>query len=225
LGHPVSIGAIILFLGCLAMLLPIWLHIVNTDDIDLQYGDIVSICAFVATVVIAVFSVMPNLHSMAETSRSSHYSELDNMYLHLLTLAVEKPYLRMPETLTPKQRTQYEPYAFMVWNFLETIHDRCAEDRRLRDTWAPVIAAEHAVHRAWFEKETAPYYADGRSPKFCIHFCDFIWRSFWLETGARGPQDAMARNWDYRTDTEIDRDPRIAIWRDPPQPVAASNAA
>jgi len=33
--------------------------------------------------------------------------------------------------LTEAERKAYEPYAFMVWNFLETIHDRCADDPRL----------------------------------------------------------------------------------------------
>ena len=41
----------------------------------------------------------------------------------------------------------------MVWNFVETIFDRCQgwSKRRLRETWYPIIAAENAVHRQWFE--------------------------------------------------------------------------
>ena len=42
----------------------------------------------------------------------------------------------------------------MVWNFVETIYDRCQGrfKQRLRDTWYPIIAAENALHRAWFDR-------------------------------------------------------------------------
>jgi hypothetical protein len=41
----------------------------------------------------------------------------------------------------------------MVWNFVETIYDRCQgwSKRRLRETWYPIIASENALHRQWFE--------------------------------------------------------------------------
>jgi hypothetical protein len=39
----------------------------------------------------------------------------------------------------------------MVWNFLETIYDRCQRDKHLRSTWYPAIAAENRLHRAWFD--------------------------------------------------------------------------
>ena len=43
-------------------------------------------------------------------------------------------------------------YAFMVWNFLETVFDRCHRHKQLRDTWYPIISAENMLHRKWFDE-------------------------------------------------------------------------
>jgi hypothetical protein len=215
LGHPVSIGSLLLLLGAAAFLLPVWLHQASTGLMTVGYSDIISICVFVATVIIAVFSVIPNLRSMAESSRSSNYSELDHMYLQLLAMALEKPFLRTPEAVRGVQRQQYETYAFMMWNFLETIHDRCADDPRLRCTWGPVIAAEFLVHQRWFRKETVPYRSED-SPKFCLQFCDFIWRSFTLPTGDTPGEprpDWTTKPWAYRSEDAIRRDRAADSWR------------
>ena len=216
--HPVGFGLLLISFGLLAFYLPIGLGIARTNEITLDYGDIVSIGAFVATIVIAVFSIIPNLQSMAETSRSAHYSELDTYYLQILSMAVERPYLRRQEEsdrLDADQQLQYDTYAFIVWNFLETIHDRCQDSQELRGTWGPIIAAEHAIHRRWFERETVPY-AALEAPKFSVQFCDFIWRSFWVEPTGSGRADDLpgsrwARDdWAYRPIEAIRRDPAVS---------------
>src|SRR5690606_9360879 len=79
---------------------------------------------------------------------------------------------------------QYATYAFMVYNFLETIRDRCNEsagwltgrpDNSLRNTWEGIIGDEHRLHTKWFEFETVPFRKD-RS-KFCIGFAHFMWEN------------------------------------------------
>jgi hypothetical protein len=78
--------------------------------------------------------------------------------------------------------SQYDAYAFMVWNFLETVHDRCQEEPTLLGTWAPVVAAENELHRGWFLQQMRIQIEhkrrDGtnyvRSDKFCEHFQAFI---------------------------------------------------
>lgn len=192
--HPLGLGIILILIALLFFSLPLVSGIARTDAIDLDYGDFVSIGAFIATVFIAIFSIIPNLQSMAETSRSAHYSELDTMYLQILSMALDKPYLRCPNSLNPfepEQKEQYETYAFIVWNFLETIHDRCQKDKELSATWAPVVAAEHELHRQWFERETIPYDAVA-APKFCLPFCDFIWEKSWTKS-----------DWSYDTPEKI----------------------
>lgn len=216
--HPSGVGALLIALGLIVFYLPIGLGIARTDEIDLDYGDFVSIGAFVSTIVIAVFSIIPNLQSMAETSRSVHYSELDSMYLQILTMAVNEPHLRRPKELDSVeivQAEQYETYAFIVWNFIETIHDRCEKGSELRATWAPAIDAEHGLHREWFVRESTPY-DELKAPKFCLPFCDFIWRSFWLrpegfaELPLEERQKWMHADWSYRSISEIRRDPRVS---------------
>jgi hypothetical protein len=144
--------------------------------LGLEFSDRVALCGLLLSAVVALAAV-PQLLSLAETSRSAHYSQLDTMYFELLRMAVEKPFLRRLEHLTAEQRLEYESYAFMIWNFIETVRDRCEDDQTLKDIWAPVIATEHALHRDWFYGETTPYW-DKEAPKFRLPFADFIWSRF-----------------------------------------------
>jgi hypothetical protein len=104
--------------------------------------------------------------SFTKTLRDAYYAELDRVYFELLKIGLEKPELLIyptsaasptsptsPTSPDPAKAGQYGAYAFMVWNFLETIFDRCQgwSKRRLRETWFPIIAAENDLHRAWFE--------------------------------------------------------------------------
>jgi hypothetical protein len=104
------------------------------------------------------------------TLRESYYAELDRVYFEILKIALERPYLRAPSApADPGKSSEYEAYAFMVWNFLETVVDRCdsTSNPSLRETWYPIVAAESVLHRAWFD---AP---DNRR-KFKERFCRFI---------------------------------------------------
>jgi hypothetical protein len=92
--------------------------------------------------------------SFRTTLRDSYYAELDRVYFELLKIGLEHPdLLDFPVTHDPANAREYDAYAFMVWNFIETIFDRCQgwTKRRLRETWYPIIAAENARHRAWFD--------------------------------------------------------------------------
>ena len=100
------------------------------------------------TVLTLVFTVL----SFKRTLRVSHYTEIDRMYFDLLRCALDRPYLiDTASARTEIQTKEYNLYAFMVWNFLESIYDRCERDKRLRVTWYPVIDAENRLHRAWFD--------------------------------------------------------------------------
>lgn len=97
-----------------------------------------------------------------------HYGELDKTYFDLLNMAVERPYLRSPNEITDSEhRHAYDIYAFMVWNFLETIHDRMKDHEGLGETWLPVLLTEGELHRAWIE------HPDNR-PKFKATFFNYI---------------------------------------------------
>ncbi len=111
------------------------------------------------------------LYSMFAYTRNlkvSHYNELDRIYQSLLTLAFHSTYLTQPETITTKeQQEKYDIYAFMVWNFLESIYDKCLKDEHLRDTWVPIIEVEGILHNKWFKREE-------NMPKFKPQFSNFI---------------------------------------------------
>jgi hypothetical protein len=64
------------------------------------------------------------------------------------------------ELLNSRRGTRYEPggddpYPLMVWNFIETIVDKCERDEsgELMKTWAPLISAEARNNGDWMLQE------------------------------------------------------------------------
>jgi hypothetical protein len=109
------------------------------------------------------------LWSFKKTLGDTYYAALDTMYFDLLKIAVERPYLMDPASLKDdgEKQKQYDAYAFMVWNFVETIFDRCGTDKQLCATWYPVVDTEAARHRQWFDRPA-------NRGKFKQSFKDFI---------------------------------------------------
>ncbi|NCB54689.1 MAG: hypothetical protein EOM49_07085 [Epsilonproteobacteria bacterium] len=66
-----------------------------------------------------------------------------------------------------EQKAEYRLYAFIVWNFLESIYDRCMLDHDLQKTWFPIIEAERSIHLAWIQEK------ENRT-KFKAEFLSFI---------------------------------------------------
>lgn len=92
-----------------------------------------------------------------ESNRNLHYGELDRLYFDLLKIALDKPHLRrgtrFPET--DDRRREQDIYAYMVWNFIETIHDRVnnasdKEGEQLLATWGRTELHEMALHHRWW---------------------------------------------------------------------------
>jgi len=92
--------------------------------------------------------------------------ELDRVYFDLLRIGLEHPELvDFPTTHDRSKARQYDAYAFMIWNFVETVFDRCQgwgwSKRRLRDTWYPVIAAENARQPGLVQPPAEPQQVQG----------------------------------------------------------------
>lgn len=171
----VALTALTVILCGLLLLRPdllLWIF----PELGRTFAERVSLCGLLLTVVVAMAAV-PQLLSLADTVRSSHYSQLDGIYFALLKMAVDKPYLRSQVPRSAGEAAEYDAYAFGVWNFIETLRDRCEADQALKDIWAPVIATEHALHGAWFYDQTVPYW-EKEAPKFRLPFADFIWTRF-----------------------------------------------
>ena len=128
------------------------------------------VIAEVAAAIGVVFTLFYSVWSFRTTLRDSYYAELDRVYFDLLRIGLEHPeLLDFPTSPDPSKRREYDAYAFMIWNFVETVFDRCQgwSKRRLRETWYPVIAEENARHREWFNLPQ-------NRRKFKERFCQFI---------------------------------------------------
>lgn len=114
--------------------------------------------------VLAMAALIYSARTFKSSMATSHYTELDRMYFDLLQLALDKPYLNDAAACErdSEKRAAYDIYAFMMWNFLETIDDRCCDDEQLRETWEPVLLVEAERHAAWFKApENAPKFKPG----------------------------------------------------------------
>jgi len=96
------------------------------------------------------------------TRKDSSYTDVDHQYADLLKMALDNVdfrdcektagYYRLP--IDDEFRRKYEIYAYMVWNFLETIYDREQEKKdegHISHTWFPVILEENRLHYTWFK--------------------------------------------------------------------------
>jgi hypothetical protein len=96
----------------------------------------------------------------------NNYEVFDNTYLEILKTGIEHPLFRDSSfTSTYKQSgmreevIRYEIYAFICWNFCETLYDK--GDEELMKTWSVVIDTENALHRTWFDQpENAPKFKE-----------------------------------------------------------------
>lgn len=116
---------------------------------------VVSAAAAVFSLLQTARSFRDSVNNFRKSVNNLHYTELDNLYLELLKMAIDKPYLRQPDAIyrnplaKTNQEREYDIYARMIWNFLETVADRCHNDPKLEDTWHPVIQDEGSVHTQW----------------------------------------------------------------------------
>jgi hypothetical protein len=90
------------------------------------------------------------------------------MYFEILKEALAKPHLvRQNIVRNEEQDVEYDLYAFIVWNFLESIYDRCMLDEALQTTWFPIIETEGELHLLWIQNPK-------NSRKFKKEFLNFI---------------------------------------------------
>jgi len=92
-----------------------------------QIASLLSVC-------IATCALYWSFVTYRRNVKMSSYSELDRMYADLLSLAIGKTHLRRDpsadrtdsekEDGTDSEKEEYHIYAYMVWNFIETVHDR-----------------------------------------------------------------------------------------------------
>lgn len=87
---------------------------------------------------------------------NNSYDIFDATYLDILKTGMENPSFRNPiltndykKKFSENEKLKYEIYAFISWNFCETIFDK--GDVELMKTWYVVIETENSLHRKWFD--------------------------------------------------------------------------
>lgn len=100
--------------------------------------------------------------------RDKFYAQLDQTYLNILKMLIDKPHLGAGEReRTSDQIIEYDAFAFIMWNFIESIYDYCLDDPALAETWHCILQAEAAAHGAWFNRQE-------NRRKFKQRFCAYI---------------------------------------------------
>jgi hypothetical protein len=128
----------------------------------------------IAGPILASVAVILTIYIFKRTVDSQAYRELDSNYMEALKVAIDHPHLRDPNTTQNykkitdsakanicneeyKKMLEYDSYALMVLNIIETIYDR----KRIDKTWLPVVNAEKKLHSKWLEyKENKDYFKD-----------------------------------------------------------------
>lgn len=137
----------------------------------LTTGDILMALAFLATLVAGVFS----LRRFSQTLKNAHYAELDKLYFDIIKLGIAQPYLTRPGSEAARNNADaYGVYAFLMFNFLETIYDRVAGNANLCRTWYPIIRYEYALHEDWLRQD------DNRA-RFKKDFITFLESENWMK--------------------------------------------
>lgn len=143
------------------------MEIFLSDEYETLWTAISSIMGIIATT-LAIFALIYSMRTYRKTMQIVHYGEIDKMYFEILKEALAKPHLvRKNIERSSEQEVEYDIYAFIVWNFLESIYDRCMLDTDLQKTWFPIIEAERKIHLTWIQEH------DNRT-KFKTEFLSFI---------------------------------------------------
>ncbi len=100
-----------------------------------------------------------NSEDFVKSLVDTRYDALDRLYFDLLKERRERAY-------TPGSAATGDPYPLMVWNFIESITDKCLKDLsgELSMTWSPVMANEARNFGTWLRESNgatfvnAPYF-------------------------------------------------------------------
>lgn len=143
------------------------MEIFFNDEYETLWTAISALMSILATMM-AIFALIYSMRMYRKTMQIVHYGEIDKMYFEILKEALAKPHLvRKNSERSADQEVEYDIYAFIVWNFLESIYDRCMLDTNLQKTWFPIIETERKIHLPWIQE-------DENRAKFKAEFLSFI---------------------------------------------------
>jgi len=124
------------------------------------------------TLRISILAIIFSFVTWIKSRNDTTYDVFDITYFDILKVAIDNPSFRdcaltsnYLDAFNDEERRKYEIYAFICFNFCETIYDK--GNRNLTKTWKPILAFEIQLHRCWFEKNE-------NSANFKKEFRDFI---------------------------------------------------
>lgn len=128
------------------------LEIMTNPDLATFWSALGAITQALA-IILSVVALLYTVTIYRATMQSAHYTELDAIYMRLLEMAMDRPHLRRVNAdRSPDEILEYDSYAFMVWNFLETVYDRSLISKHLRETWYPILKTEKNLHGEWLSR-------------------------------------------------------------------------
>lgn len=120
---------------------------------NVEFWDLIFDCA--ATILSAIAILLYIILWYRDKSDSS-YDIFDATYLDILKIGLDNPTFRNPKltndylnSFSENEKIKYEIYAFISWNFCESIFDK--SDDELMKTWSVIIDTENQLHRQWFD--------------------------------------------------------------------------
>lgn len=120
-----------------------------TEEYQTLWDALSSLMAIIATGM-ACLALIYSVKTYKKTMQIVHYGEIDKMYFEILKEALAKPHLSKGNIVRNEIETdEYNIYAFILWNFLESIYDRCKDDIGLQITWYPILEVESTNHINW----------------------------------------------------------------------------
>ena len=106
--------------------------------------------------ILAAIAILLYIILWYKDKSDNSYDIFDATYLDILKTGMENPSFRNPvltndylNSFSENEKIKYEIYAFITWNFCETIFDK--GDDELMKTWSVVIDIENSLHRKWFD--------------------------------------------------------------------------
>ena len=110
------------------------------------------------TMLLSVAALGFSLYTFYKTVVFEKYQEADQIYMRILEIGIEHPSFRdksktknYEKHFSHDERIQYENYAYIVWNFLETLYDR----KSIKDkTYEGLLRDENDLHSEWFKRNS-----------------------------------------------------------------------
>jgi hypothetical protein len=120
--------------------------------------ELVNLIVSSVSTILAGIAILLYIILWKKEKESSNYEIFDTFYLDILKTGMEYPKFRNPNYTKNYKNNEdedeiirYEMYAFICWNFCETIIDK--DDKALFETWGVAIQVEKSLHESWFNAE------------------------------------------------------------------------